>query len=76
MEQSHGSSALDGSVLVLNRFYMAVHVVAVRRALVLLYRDLAEVIHVESGQYFNYDFESWLEPVSYTHLTLPTTPYV
>ena len=61
MEQSHGSSALDGSVLVLNRFYMAVHVVAVRRALVLLYRDLAEVIHVESGQYFNYDFESWLE---------------
>ena len=61
MEQSHASSPLDGSVLVLNRFYMAVHVVSVRRSLVLLYRDLAEVIHVENGQYFNYDFESWLE---------------
>ena len=61
MEQSHTSSPLDGSVLVLNRVYMAVHVVSVRRSLVLLYRDLAEVLHVENGQYFNYDFESWLE---------------
>ena len=61
MEQSRSASPLNGSVLVLNRFYMAVHVVSVRRALVLLYRELAEVIHVEGGQYFNYDFESWLE---------------
>ncbi len=61
MEQSRIASPLIGSVLVLNRFYMAVHVVTVRRALVLLYRDLAEVIHVEGGQFFNYDFESWLD---------------
>lgn len=61
METGHPSSALNGSVLVLNRYYAAVHVVSVRRALVLLYRDLAEVIHVEDGQYFNYDFPSWLE---------------
>lgn len=61
MEQSRTASPLDGSVLVLNRFYMAVHVVSVRRGLVLLYRDLAEVIHVDGGQFFNYDFESWLE---------------
>ncbi|MEM9413187.1 MAG: HNH endonuclease [Planctomycetota bacterium] len=61
MEINQHSSALNGSVLVLNRFYMAVHVVSVRRSLVLLYRDLAEVIHVEDGQYFNYDFASWLE---------------
>jgi len=61
MEQSNTSSPLNGSVLVLNRFYMAVHVVSVRRSLVLLYRDLAEVIHVDDGRYFNYDFESWLE---------------
>lgn len=47
--------------MVLNRFYMAVHVVSVRRALVLLYRELAEVIHVEEGTYSNYDFESWRE---------------
>lgn len=61
MEQSRTASPLTGSVLVLNRFYMAVHVVTVRRALVLLYRELAEVIHVENGQFFNYDFGSWLE---------------
>lgn len=61
MEQSHTAQSLNGSVLVLNRFYMAVHVVAVRRAMVLLYRDLAEVIHVDDGQYFNYDFEAWRE---------------
>jgi 5-methylcytosine-specific restriction endonuclease McrA len=56
-----GGDALGSSVLVLNRFYMAVHVVSVRRAVTLLFRDLAEVIHLESGQYANYDFESWRE---------------
>ena len=52
--------SLSNSVLVLNRFYMAVHVINVRRALCLLFRELAEVIHLEEGQYANYDFESWL----------------
>lgn len=66
MEQSRTASPLNGSVLVLNRFYMAVHVVTVRRALVLLYRELAEVIHVENGQFFNYNFESWLELSEFT----------
>ena len=55
------SAALSSSVLVLNRFYMAVHVVNVRRAIGLLCRELAEVIHFEAGQYANYDFESWRE---------------
>ena len=31
---------LNGSVLVLNRFFMAVHVVTVRRAFTLLYREM------------------------------------
>lgn len=66
MEQSRTASPLNGSVLVLNRFYMAVHVVTVRRALVLLYRELAEVIHVDNGQFFNYDFGSWLELSEFT----------
>lgn len=52
---------LSHSVLVLNRVYMAVHVVTVRRAMGLLFRDLAEVIHIESGKYVNYDFISWRE---------------
>ncbi len=54
-------SALSASVLVLNRQYMAVHVVNVRRAFGLLVNCLAEVIHIENGQYANYDFESWRE---------------
>ena len=52
---------LTASVLVLNRFYLAVHVINVRRAITLLYRDLAEVLDVEDGQYANYDFKTWLE---------------
>jgi 5-methylcytosine-specific restriction endonuclease McrA len=55
------SSGLNASVLVLNRHYMAVHVVGVRRAFGLLVNRLAEVIHIEDGQYANYDFESWRE---------------
>ena len=61
MKNVRPPSTLNASVLVLNRFYLAVHVVSVRRSLVLLYRELAEVIHVEDGQYFNYDFEAWRE---------------
>ena len=52
MSMSAGGS-LSTSVLVLNRFYMAVHVINVRRAICLLFRELAEVIHMEEGQYAN-----------------------
>ncbi len=55
------SEALYCSVLVLNRFYMAIRVINVRRGLTLLYRGCAEVITIEEGQYANYDFESWCE---------------
>jgi 5-methylcytosine-specific restriction endonuclease McrA len=54
-------SVLDTNVLVLNRFYMAIRVVSVRRSLTLLYRDCAEVITNEDGTYVTYDFESWCE---------------
>jgi 5-methylcytosine-specific restriction endonuclease McrA len=54
-------SALDSSVLVLNKFYMAVHVVSVRRAFGLLFKDLAEVITLDDGRYNAYDFASWRE---------------
>lgn len=55
------SGGLQASVLVLNRLYMAVHIVHVRRAVGLLYCDLAEVIHFEEGQFANYNFQSWRE---------------
>ena len=53
--------ALDGRVLVLNKLYMAVHIVSVRRALGLLYKQVAEVVSVDHNQYSTYNFESWLE---------------
>ena len=52
---------LGASVLVLNRFYLAVHVINVRRAFGLLLRELAEVIHYQEGAYANYSFDSWRE---------------
>jgi 5-methylcytosine-specific restriction endonuclease McrA len=55
------SPALDASVLVLNKFYMAVHVISVRRAFCLLFKELAEVITLDEGRYNSYDFNSWRE---------------
>lgn len=54
-------TALSAHVLVLNRNYMPVRVTSVRRAFSLLFRDLAQVISVDDGQYNTYDFESWRE---------------
>lgn len=53
--------ALECSVLVLNRYYMAIRVINVRRAVTLLYRGCAEVITIEDGQYSNYEFDAWCE---------------
>lgn len=61
MREATACPTLLSSVLVLNRFYMAVHVISVRRAFVLLYRETAEVIDLENGHYANYDFDSWCE---------------
>lgn len=61
MKNGRSIATLSANVLVLNRFYSAVHVVTARRAFLLLYRELAEVIHVEEGQFVNYDFAAWCE---------------
>jgi 5-methylcytosine-specific restriction endonuclease McrA len=55
------SHALDASVLVLNKFFIAVHVISVRRAFCLLFKDLAEVITLDDGRYSSFNFESWRE---------------
>lgn len=54
-------SAVNCNVLVLNRHYLAIRVINVRRAFSLLCRRLAEVIHIEDGEYLSYDFESWCD---------------
>jgi 5-methylcytosine-specific restriction endonuclease McrA len=52
---------LDASVLVLNKLFMAVHVISVRRAFCLLAKELAEVVTLEEGQFMTYDFGTWTE---------------
>src|SRR5262249_58199425 len=58
-------SALDASVLVLNKLFMAVHIISVRRAFCLLCKDLAEVVSLEDGQFNTYDFTTWREVSEY-----------
>ena len=58
---SSSNSPLDASVLVLNKLYMAVLIVSVRRAICLLCKDAAEVISLEEGQFATYDFSTWRE---------------
>lgn len=54
-------SPLESSVLVLNKMFMAVHIISVRRAFCLLCKQLAEVVSAEDGSFATYDFESWAE---------------
>ena len=58
-------SALDTSVLVLNRLFMAVRVVRARHAFVLLCKRAAEVVSVEDESFACYDFPSWAEVSAY-----------
>ena len=62
---SSPNSALDASVLVLNKLFMAIHIISVRRAFCLLAKELAEVVSLEDGQYATYDFETWREVSEY-----------
>lgn len=52
---------MQSSVLVLNRLFVAIQVMSVKRAFCLLCKDLAEVINVENGAYVSYNFDSWRE---------------
>jgi 5-methylcytosine-specific restriction endonuclease McrA len=63
--QSTPASALEASVLVLNKLFMAIHIVSVRRAFILLCKDLAEVVNLEDGQFATYDFATWRELSEY-----------
>ena len=57
----NGVSALDASVLVLNRFFVAVHVISARRAFSLLCKDAAEVVYFNGGQYDLHNLKSWID---------------
>ena len=59
---------LNSSVLVLNKFFAAIHVTSARRALTLLYKDSAEVVSINDGQFERYNFETWKEVSKYKEL--------
>jgi 5-methylcytosine-specific restriction endonuclease McrA len=58
---NHLVTGLDCNVLVLNKLYMAVRVTNARRAFSMLIREMAEVVHIEDGQWASYDFSTWAE---------------
>jgi len=65
-----GQAALDSKVLVLNKLFLAVRVISARRALCMLWSDLAEVIHIDADegqavQFSSHDFASWSELSAY-----------
>ncbi len=51
-------SVLNTKVLVLNRAYLPVHITSVRRAMALLYQDIARAV---DSQYRTFDFASWAD---------------
>jgi len=63
--QQASNPALDASVLVLNKLFMAIHIISVRRAFCLLAKDLAEVVSLEEGQFATYDFTTWRQVSEY-----------
>src|SRR5690349_8833825 len=63
--QPRPNSPLEASVLVLNKLFMAVHIISVRRAFCLLCKDLAEVVSLEDGQFTSYNFNTWREVSEY-----------
>src|SRR5438270_12486377 len=65
MPQPRPNSALEASVLVLTKLFMAIHIISVRRAFCLLCKDIAEVVSLEDGQFATYDFNTWREVSEY-----------
>jgi 5-methylcytosine-specific restriction endonuclease McrA len=67
--QASRPTALDTSVLVLNRLYMAVQVIPARRAFCLLYKSMAEIVTLDDGHYLCFEFDDWCaaSPVWYRH---------
>lgn len=51
---------LASSVLVLNRSYVAIHIVSARRAFSMLIKNNAEVVSRYNGRYTSYNFDAWV----------------
>ncbi len=56
----HGGG-LHANVLVLNKFYLPLHVTSARRAFVLLYKQDAEAVSILREKITSFDFPGWVE---------------
>jgi 5-methylcytosine-specific restriction endonuclease McrA len=63
------TKVLDKKVLVLNKSWIPVHVTTAKRAICLVYSELARVVHVST--YETYEFESWCEQQSEDYIGTP-----
>jgi 5-methylcytosine-specific restriction endonuclease McrA len=52
---------LHANVLVLNRFYLPVHLTTARRAFVLVYKGDAEAVTLLNERIVSFDFRAWIE---------------
>ena len=54
-------AALDQPVLVLNRLWQAVNIIAARRAFALLAREHAQVVHQTEDAFRTYSLMDWID---------------
>lgn len=52
---------LNCRVLVLNKSYTAIDIISVKKALIKLVKNTAEVVDIENKKYLTYDFSDWIE---------------
>ena len=61
-------SSLDGKVLVLDRGYQPVHVVSVKSAIYLLFRDVGKIL---AKNWNSYDLDKWIQVSKEMEITKP-----
>lgn len=60
-EIEHRRDPLSASVLVLNKFFIAVNIVSSRRAIALLFKPTVEVINHRDGDFKPFEFAQWIK---------------
>lgn len=64
MVKDTNGNILTANVLVLNKHYIALRAISVRRAFIFLAKDYAEVIYKNNGRFEEYNFDAWVQESS------------
>lgn len=68
-------SALNSSVLMLNKNYAPVWITTAKVAFIKLVSGTAEAVSIENGSYYTHDFTSWMEISEYKKIFDETYPH-